>query len=185
MLFNRENAHVTFKLIGVLKRISISLEDPSLSSEEYKKQLGQKIVTIKWLVEQQINRLENAETDRKYVISRLQNDLKRRRHLKTIDETCLRARSVIATMGDELGPLLLAYGRVAEHEEFAQLINAGTVETRWITNYIMDGIDKCTCFGEWKFTRENLFLIWMIDNPYQPFCCNPLSYALWKSIDNM
>ncbi|WP_088227832.1 hypothetical protein [Desulfosporosinus sp. FKB] len=180
MLFNRKNARITLKLIDVNSRLTLSLADSSLSTEEYKKLLGQKIVTIKWMVEQQINCLENAEKDRQYVINYLKGDPKELQFLNTIEVTSRQAHWVIANLGYELEPLLLAYGGVADRKEFAQLINAGVVETMWKTQ-ACDSFDKDTTYEEWKYIMEHLFLNWMIDNQYRPFKSNPLSYALWKS----
>jgi hypothetical protein len=191
MLFNRKNAHVTYKLIGILGKVKTTLNDSNLSTEEYKKQLGQKIVTIKWIVEQQINCLENASIDRMYLDRWLERELIKpqkdskviadiEQYQEIIDRTSRQAHWVISHLGDELKPLLLAYGRVADREEFAQLINASVVVTRWKTQ-AFDSFDKDTTVEEWKFVLEHLFLDWMLANQYHSFKNNPLSYALWES----
>jgi len=191
MLFNRKNARVTIKLLGVLGKISISLNDPSLSTEDYKKQLGQKIVTIKWVIEQQINFIQNCADDREHTTYFLNKELEKpvsdlfvvernKLNLKQLETNYSDARRVIAFMGDELEPLLLAYERVADREEFAQLINAGIEETGWKSDLFWN-IDRDTTNEEYCFMCEHLFLNWMVYNQYRPFKSNPLSFALWES----
>lgn len=191
MLFNRKNAHVSSKLIGVLGKINTTLNDSSLSTKEFKKQLGQKIVTIKWIVEQQINCLENASMDRTFLDRWLQRELKKpQKDLKvianiehfqrTIDETRRQARWVIANIGDELEQLLLAYGELASPHEFAQLINANITECKNKKDLLIN-VDRDTTIEEWNSMLDYLFLGWVLDNQNRPFYSNPLSYALWES----